>query len=460
MKKLIFLLVFFATSSVAQVLTLPREMGLPESDWVRPDPAEYQLSLENGLIAYVAGVDYVPLVMLSAFIRAGRISDEKEGAAETLLDALKNSGPSGMGTSEFKAGLRQMTADYVVAMHDEWTEVTLNVPAEDLEQALSLFAGALRRPAISRENIARAAGSAAPETKDLGGESGTQLYEGSMDIAVDHFYDVIYKNHPYGIRPTADEFDDLNVDDVADFHARYFVPGNMTIAVAGAIDVDTINGRLVDLFGDWSSAEVPEVTRMPPVTRSRAALHHFPAKKLQSWLVIGHDLPPIPLEEKAAFEMMNYIMGEYHMNTRMMRNTRYKYGYTNDASSFVEDRWYGPGGYTYRSYSRPEVIEDIYDNMMAELIRIRDEEVSDHEMFVAKGALTDGNFQVRYLDGYALTRSFALERLRYGNHERSASFVDRVRAVTKAEVLEAARKYIRPDNLQVILLGEEAFELD
>jgi predicted Zn-dependent peptidase len=98
--------------------------------------------------------------------------------------------------------------------------------------------------------------------------------------------------------------------------------------------------------------------------------------------------------------------------------------------------------------------------MMAELIRIREEEVSDHEMFVAKGALADGLFQVRYVDGYALTRSFALERLRYGNHDRSASYVDRVRAVTKEDVLAAARKYIRPDNLQVVLLGEEAFELE
>ena len=97
---------------------------------------------------------------------------------------------------------------------------------------------------------------------------------------------------------------------------------------------------------------------------------------------------------------------------------------------------------------------------MGALIRIGDEEVSEHEMFVAKGALADGIFQVRYLGGYALTRSFALERLRYGNHDRSASYVQRIRAVSKEDVLHAARKYIRPDNMQVIVLGEDAFELE
>jgi zinc protease len=460
MKKLMLLALFFAMPSFSQVLTHPRDMGLPESDYTRPDPAEYQLSLENGLIAYVARADQVPLVTLSAFVRAGKVSDQKQGAVEALLDALKNSGPVGMGSSQFKSRLEQMTAKYGVQLNDEWTEVTLNVPVEDLDQALELFASILQKPLISKENIQQAAGSAGPEAKDLGGESGTQLYEGSMTAAVENFYQIIYRDHPYGRRPTAAEFDALEVVDVAAFHSRYFVPGNMTLAVAGAIDVEDINGRLVELFGDWSSGEVPEAVQMPAVKRDRAALHHFPAKKLQSWLVIGHDLPVIPLEEQAAFEVMDYIMGAYHLNTRMMRNTRYKYGYTNDASSFVEYRWYGPGGYTYRSYSRPEVIEDIYKNMMHELVRIRDEEVSDHEMFVAKGALADGYFQVRYLDGYALTRSFALERLRYGNHKRSASYVERIRAVTKEDVLNAARKYISPEYLQVVLLGEEAFELD
>ena len=458
MRKLLLLAVFISAPSLSQDLTHPRYMGLPESDYTRPDPAEYELALENGLIAYVAAADQVPLVTMSAFIRGGLASDEKQGAAESLQDALKNSGPSGASSSDFKASLKQMTAEFIVEMRDEWTEITLNVPAEDLDQALPIFAGLLRHPAISDADIERAASSAAPKANDLGGESGAALYEGSMNAAVDHFFETIYKDHPYGRRPTTDEFNDLDAEDVSAFHARYFVPGNMTIAVAGAIDVDEINGRLVDLFGDWAAADVPEVKQMPPVTRMRAALHHFPSKKLQSWLVIGHDLPPVPLEEQAAFEVMNYIMGAYHLNTRMMRETRYKYGYTNDASSFVEDRWYGPGGYTFQSYSRPEVIENIYQNMMGELIRIQDEEVTEHEMFVAKGALADGIFQVRYLDGYALTRSFALERLRYGNHDRSASYVQRIRAVSKEDVLNAARKYIRPDNMQVIVLGEDAFE--
>ncbi len=460
MRQLILIATLVAAPALAQDTTHPRDMGLPADSYVRPDPTDYQLVLENGLVAYVSESGHVPLVTLSAFIRAGLVSDDKQGAAEALADAFRNAGPEGAGSDEFKDQLRAMTADFTVAMHDEWTEVSINVPTEDLDQALSLFVRLLRAPAIAPASIERAGRGAAAEAADLGGESGAILYEGSMGAAVDHFYDIIYTGHPYGYRPTARDFSALTVADIADFHARYVVPGNMTLAIAGDIDVDDVNNQLVELFDDWAAAEVPGVKQMPPVARREAALHHFLSSKLQSWLIIGHDLPPMAVEEQAAFDVMNYIIGDYHMNTRLMRNTRYKYGWTNDASSFAEDRWYGPGGYTFRSYSRPEVIENIHDNIMEQLILTRDEPVSDQEMFVARGALTAGHFQVRYLDGYATTRSFALERLRYGNHERSASYVERVNAVTKEDVQEAARKYIRPENLQVVLLGEEAFEID
>lgn len=459
MKKLLLIATFFAAPALSQELPHPRDMDLPESKYTRPDPVDYQFVLENGLIAYVAAADQVPLVTMSAFIRAGKVSDDKQGSAEALLDVLRNPGLSDTDRGDFKNSLKRMTAELTVEMHDEWTEITLNVPAEDLDEALSVFTGLLRDPSISAANIERAASSAAPEAGDLGGESGPALYAGSLDAAVEHFYEILYKEHPYGAQPTAKDFADLDATDVADFHARYFVPGNMTLAVAGDIDVDEINERLVGLFADWSTAATPAPKQLPATIAAKTTLHHFPSDKLQAWLVFGHDLPQVPLEDQAALEVMNYILAGGHLWTRMTIETRYKYGYTNDASGFLEDKWFGPGGYNFRSYSRPEVISNIYENMMDEVIRIRSEEVNEEELFVAKGALAEGKFQVAYLDGYAATRSLALERLRYGNHDRSASYVERIRSVTEDDVQDAARKYLRPDEMQIVLIGGEPFPL-
>jgi predicted Zn-dependent peptidase len=441
--------------AAAQELTHPTRLGLPESDFERPDPAEYELALDNGLVAFVAEARQVPLVTMTAFIRAGTVDDGHEGAAEALLEALRTAGPSGSAPADFRLALSRMTADYRVDMHAEWTEISLNVPTEDFDAALDLFAYMLVSPSITSASLERAAAKARPAGDDLGAESGPAMYEGSLAIAVERFNQLLFEGHPYGYTPTSEDFEDLSVNDVRDFHAGYFVPGNMTLAVAGDIDADEVQELLVRRFGNLERADVPARPSLPDVRARKLEQHTFPVEKLQSWLVFGHALPRVPLEDEAALEVMNYILAGGHLYTRMTVETRYKYGYTNDASGFLEPRWFGPGSYSFRSYSRPEVIEPVYDNMMAEIARIQAEKVSDEELFIAKGALTDGTFQVRYLDGYAIARDFALERLRFGNHSRSATYVDRVRAVDADDVLDAAKRYIHPEAMLVVLVGEE-----
>ena len=49
------------TQVLAQDLTHPRDMEIPKSNFKRPDPAKYQISLDNGLVAYVVKEDQVPL---------------------------------------------------------------------------------------------------------------------------------------------------------------------------------------------------------------------------------------------------------------------------------------------------------------------------------------------------------------------------------------------------------------
>jgi len=446
--------------SLAQSLEHPLNMKLPASDFSRPDPSDYQFVLDNGLVAYIASADQVPLVTLSAFIRAGTVSDEKQGTAEALREALL---AGGLPASEFAEALRFMTAEYSIDMHEEWTEITMNVPSEDLGTALKLFAGVISAPRISERAIEKAMAGARESSPDLAAESGPALYEGSLAKAVSIFEDILFADHAYNTPATRHDLAQLSVEDVSDFHQRFFVPTNMTLSIAGHFENDSVEAAIAQLFAALPDGSAPEPTRQAAIVHEDSPVpqqHWVPADKLQSWLVFGHELPVVPVEDQAALEVMNYILAGGHLYTRMTVETRYRYGYTNDASGFLDDHWYGPGTYTFRSYSRPEVIEPLYDNMMAEILRILDEPVSDEEMFIAKGALTDGSFPIRYLDGYAIARNLALERLRYGNHQRSANYVARIKAVSKDDVMQAANKFLHPEKMHIVLLGHEQDLLD
>jgi predicted Zn-dependent peptidase len=73
---------------------------------------------------------------------------------------------------------------------------------------------------------------------------------------------------------------------------------------------------------------------------------------------------------------------------------------------------------------------------------------------VAQNALADGVYEMKFKDGNALTRSFAIEKLRYGNHDRSKSYPARVRSVMKEDILRVANEYMHPEAFQVIVVGE------
>jgi hypothetical protein len=94
--------------------------------------------------------------------------------------------------------------------------------------------------------------------------------------------------------------------------------------------------------------------------------------------------------------------------------------------------------------------------MISAIRSIQAEEITAEELFIAKGALRDGTFPIRYLDGYSTARDFAIEWLRYGNHSRSASYTDRVGAVTAKDVFDMANKYMRTRSMQIVLVGEPA----
>ena len=144
---------------------------------------------------------------------------------------------------------------------------------------------------------------------------------------------------------------------------------------------------------------------------------------------------------------MNYILGGGHFDTRLFREARDKRGLTNDASGFMEFNTRGPGSYTFRTYGRHEVAQQLIDIVFAEIDRIRNELVSEEELFVAKGALIDGEFAMRFENGHAMARTMAEEHVRYGTLAHLARYVGRVDDVSAEDVRRAAQRYLNPERM-------------
>jgi zinc protease len=438
--------------AAAQDYTHPREMGLPAPGFRQPDPEGHRVTLPNGLVAYVVEDRTVPLVTLSAFVPGGTADAARPGAAQALERALR-AGPRGMAGDAFRDALHRMAAEYGVTTSAEMVEVRLSVPAEDAWEALDLLARVLRDPEVTEAEVAAVRARAERPTlvsATATGESGPVLYEGSLALAVERFDALLLEGHAYAGAVSAA----LTAEDVRRHHARVFVPRNVVLAVSGDFARDRAVEALRERFGDWSGAAAPRFRpAAAAATRAPRRIHTYPADRLQAWVAIGHEIPPVGIEDEAALHVMNYILGGGHFDTRLFREGRDKRGLTNTAGGFPEPGVRGPGSYTFRTYGRPEVVPFLVEMTLREVERIRREPVSAEELEVARGALADGVHAARFANGHATARTFAREWAEHGDHRRSATYADRVRRVTERDVLAAARKYLHPDRMQVVLVG-------
>jgi len=427
----------------AQDYTHPKEMDLPPVRFTRPDPDNMRVEIANGLAAYIAVDDRAPLVTFTAFVGAGSGHGEP-GEAAVVAAALRR-GPASMSSEGFRATLDEMAAQYSVTVRREEIEITLDVPAEDWRSALELFSGVLSAPAFGAE------GAGGPgRTSQAGGID----FAASIQGAIDAFESRLYEGHPFGRVPSAAEMTSARSGGAERFYETYVVPENTVLAIAGDFQVIEASTLTKEAFEDWSGEDRPAVERFSSVsTSSPRRVLQAEADKLQGWVVIGHELPMIPAEDEAALQVMDYILGAYHLDSRLFRESREKRGLTNDNSSFLLPGVNGPGSYSLRTYGRPEAVRLLVDVTFRELERLRETVPDDDEIFVAKGALVDGLWATRYATGLDATRSYALEWLRRGQHDWSAGYPERIRAVTPEQIRAVAQEYLHPERMIVSVVG-------
>lgn len=433
----------FTAPTLAQDYTHPKEMELPAVRFLRPDPHNMRVEMVNGLAAYIAVDGRTPLVSFTAFVGAGS-GHGRPGEAEVTAAALRR-GPASMSDGAFRRALAEMTAAYSVSVSHEETEVTLEVPVEDWQRALEIFGMTLATPAFGE----RGSGGSGRSS-----QTGGIDYATSLQGAVDLFDSRLYSGHRFGEIATQADMEAARGGGAQRFHATHFVPTNTVLAIAGDFHIIEASTQVKETFEDWGGGDRPGPVSFASVSTSapRTVLQAN-ADKLQGWVVIGQELPVVPPEEEAALHVMDYILGAYHLDSRLFRASRETRGLTNDNSSFLEPGMNGPGSYTLRTYGRPEAVRLLVDVTFRELEAMRVTLPTADEMFVAKGALVDGSWMTRYTTGLDATRNYALEWLRHGSHDASASYPERVRAVTPQQVRQAARRYLAPDRMIVSVVG-------
>ena len=412
-----------------------------------PGLAPVRTRLANGVTVLVKEARAQPAVTVSATMSAGSICDPPgaEGIAH-LLSRLLDRG-AGTRTADDVADILDLRGvSPIISVTRHATTVTCDCLAEDVETVLETVCDMLRAPSCPEEEIDARRGQLLTELRQDEDSPSTRALEAMMRL-------LYGEDHPYGRRPkgSAATVEGINRRQLLDFHAVWFAPDRLTLALVGDIGVSAAVATVLRACGTWASRGAPPPPLAPPPAQTRRRLVIPMLAKAQADIVYG--FTTIPRSDPAfhAYWIMNNVLGQYGIGGRLGRSIRERQGMAYYAGSMFEaSHIAGP------LYVRAGVNADNVDRAIASI----DAEVAD----LARDGVTDEELTnaKRYVVGSiprSLETNAGIARFLQTSEQfdlgldYDSRLPGLVQAVTAGDVAEAARRTLVTGRAAIVIAG-------
>ena len=413
-------------------------------------PRFHRGALDNGIRLVVAPVRKAPLVSITAVFEAGATADPVDGSGLAQLTArLLLEGTDALDGGALAERFEMIGAS--VDAHADWDVALVSVTAltERIDEAFHLIGDVLTTPSFPEREVERLKAERAADIMQLRTEP--------RALADEAFDRVVYEDGSRFALPAGGTLEHVRAitrDDVRAFYEARYRPAGLTLIVAGDIDVDAATALAARVLGGWQGTEVPYVPVVDRPGRATRAVHVVTKSDApQTELRIGHVGTSRRTPDYFAVVVMNAILGGL-FSSRINLNLREANGFTYGAfSGFDWRRQAGP--FAVSTAVKTEVTAAAVREVLSEIDRMRSAPVEASELSLATSYL-DGVFPIRYETTDAIAAALTNLVIYDMADDWFDTYRERVRAVTAADVLDAAQRYLKPDELQVVAVGDPA----
>jgi len=415
---------------------------------VAAEPLGKRIVLENGMVLLFSGRHELPVVTVSMAIKAGGLVEpaDKPGLA-SITASLLTQGTKKRTANQISSEIDFIGGSLSVAGGDDFASANLRVLAKDLRTGFDLLADVLMDPVFDQKEIDR-------KVKETLAAIQRQKEEPEV-IAGDAFSKAVFGAHPYG--RTSDDvaayLPRITKQDIQDFYARRYGPNDCVVAVVGDVTEKEIVALLRERFAGWKSAEKQDPPHAAPPAIPSLTVRKMDKNITQANIALGQVGISRENPDFYAVVVMNYILGGGGFSSRLMDNIRDNRGLAYDVhSGFAAQK--EPGAFRVWTQTKSESANEAIAEIFKELKRIRTEPVSDKELADAKAYLT-GSFPLR-MDTSAKIAGMLTNIEIYGlGLDYPQRYAGLINAVTKDDVLRVAKKYIDPDHMAMVVLGNQ-----
>ena len=410
-------------------------------------PAIQKFTLSNGLQVVLMEKHTVPLVQVNLLLQTGSFDDpaNKEGLSSIAMDLLDE------GAGEYDALQLADEIEFLGAQIGTFSrafssEVDCAAPVSKLDAALKLMSTIVLKPTFAEAELER--------VRKLRLNGLLTAYDEPNTIATRTYNRLLFDaSTPYGKFANEQSIKSYTKTDLESFHTRNFVTGNCTLIIVGDVTKASVTPLLEKYFAAMPAGAVTNPAKpAPQQVKGRTIYVVDKPGAAQSVIRIGKIGTS---RGDAAYNdiiIMNTILGG-SFASRLNTNLREEHGYSYGAGSGFSF-WSIPGPFTANSSVQTDVTGPALGEFFNEFKKMRqpipDEDLNRGKNYDALGYA--GNFETNESIAGALSELVMFQLPdNYFN-----SYVDKALAVNKKAVEAAAKKYITPENMLIVVVGDRA----
>ena len=411
-------------------------------------PVPRRVELDSGMIIYLLEDHELPIVDISAQIRTGAIYEpaDKIGLAAITGAVMRTGGTTSKTGDELDEILENLAASVEVGIGGDSGTASMSVLKEDLDTGLAILADVLMNPAFREDKI--------DLEKVQHRSSIARRNDSAGSITSREFRKLIHgADSPYARTTEYDTINSITRDDLVAFHAKYFRPNNTILGVLGDFNSEEILDKIRVAFKGWQprAIDLPEKPKVSEGMGRRVGLVTKDDVN-QTNIRMGHVGWLRSNEDYPALVVGCQILG-IGFSSRLMNSIRVEKGLAYSVGNNYGAGYDVPGVFLIACATKSESTITATEAILAEVERMRAEEVSDEELKQAIDGFMNSSVFDYDSKGEILSRA-----LRYAYYDYPQDFVEQlmagIRNVTKSDVQRVVAKYMHPDQFTILAVGK------
>ncbi len=417
-------------------------------------PAVWETTLDNGLRLYGVENNEVPLVQFNLVLKGGLLLDDpaKVGVAN-LVGTLMSKGTRNKTPEELEQEIEKLGARISVAARRESIVISANTLARNYGKTVALVEEILLQPRWDEKEFELSQQSTLSRIR--------QQQASPNSIATNAYNRLIYgeshilANNLLGTEASVTE---ITLEDLKNYYEAYFSPSVARFHVVGDVAQDEVTASLQSIAANWPEKQItfPNYAIPAAPEASQVYFYDVPGAK-QSVFRFGYPAMAVTDPDYYPATVMNYILGGGGFASQLTQELREGKGYTYGiGSSFAGSDI--PGAFTIGSGVRSNVTFEAA-NLVKEILQNYPAGFNESDLKTTKSFLLKSNARAFETLGSKLNMLQNISAYDWPyDYVKQREGV--VKEMTVGRIQELARKYVDPNKMIYLVVGDAATQLD